>query len=305
MSCASDDYTVCGNTEPDVAGYPVKVRLSLSAAPTGGTRASSGLIPDYENFIWDVWVVQYSANGILLSGGTRHYRGNVDVGTLQVTDADMTADNGTQGVTLMSGQSTVCIVANMYPREMSPTVNWPDNLEAFKRMKVDVEEKLQQAAAGTLEQMPMCGYWTGNVEQGTMLSTELGRMFVKVRVTLTNGTGEDLTGVDVSLTNVPKKISLFPDVQGDPLGADCYTDALAGDRIETLAAKGDGRTASLYYYMAPNTCNDAEYATTLNVSTGEGIKGSLLLGNNPPSEAERNYSLYANSIYLFGITLNK
>ena len=68
-----------GLVEPRTAGEHTTVALTLETdevqdASAPGTRALSPLVPDAENLIRDIWVIQYDAQGVVRSLYTRHYR---------------------------------------------------------------------------------------------------------------------------------------------------------------------------------------------------------------------------------------
>ena len=70
--------TGCEQTEmPSNAniGKEVNVRFSLGMLPAEGTdtRASAPHLPEVENLIYDIWVLQFNENGILLDTETKYY----------------------------------------------------------------------------------------------------------------------------------------------------------------------------------------------------------------------------------------
>ena len=139
--------TGCEQTEmPGNAniGKEVNVRFSLGMLPAEGTgtRASAPHVPEVENLIYDIWVLQFNKNGILLDTETKYYPRKGESG-LYVEDFE---------ATLIAAQnSTVCLVVNTN----DPTISWPNNFPAFQRMLLDVQASNDLSRR---DRMPMCGY---------------------------------------------------------------------------------------------------------------------------------------------------
>ena len=189
----------CG---PDEAVAPVmeegrtaRVSLSLGMEPMTGTttRALAPHIPEVENLINDVWVLQFNSRGQRLTlpkpyddrgGAAGLYIDNYQVDLVAATN------------------STVCLVVNTGDLAIS----WPDNLPGFQRMLLDIE------ASNDLSQrdrIPMCGYWVGDVTDGMSLSVMLCRMMTRINLVLNNATGVGLNDLTVELVR-RSPISLSP-----------------------------------------------------------------------------------------------
>lgn len=264
----------------------VKVNLSLNAVSqvsVGDARTASPLIPDVENLIYDIWVVQYDHEGIITKNpGARHYRVN-EQGMLSVT----------QEMELAVMESTVCLLVNMgYGSDTAP-IAFPDNLTAFKQTLAEID--IVGANDGTLERMPMCGYWQGTVSQSTeALSVTLGRMMTRINLVLSNQTGNALTGVKAMLGNVPKQAHIFPSINSEASRPEMTT---LTDEIGNIAS---GSSATRYFYIAPNLW---EEATTLTLSATDKEELSIPLGNDAPDVEGGSIKLYPNNIYTFTINL--
>lgn len=172
-----------GNAE---IGKEVNVRFSLGMLPAEGTdtRASDPHVPEVENLIYDIWVLQFNENGILLDTETKYYPREGESGLF--------VENFK--ATLIAAQnSTVCLVVNTN----NPTISWPNNFPAFQRMLLDVQASNDLSRR---DRMPMCGYWQGNVNgDGQVLSALLCRMMTRINLVVNNQTGDALADGTVRL----------------------------------------------------------------------------------------------------------
>ena len=276
----------------------VTANVTLHLADIQGemTKASEGLYPEVENWIFDFFYVQFNADGISVRSG--HRRTNVTIGSLEVTEA----------VTLQTvpGNSTVTFIANITPAgstysyippwENGSTIRIADNIASYKTVKFDMTERLTQAEAGSLKHTPMCGYWVGPVTSNPFdLTATLGRMIVRLNVQVTNKSGAPLT--EVALKNAAAKAYIFPQVDNTPLDADAdYMDIPANP--VTIA---DGASATLYFYTAPNFCDsEGGKRTSLTFTKAGGQTASITLGNEVESG---DFNLYMNTIYNYNITV--
>jgi len=261
----------------------VEVTLTLSGAPLA--KADSPLIPDVENLIYDVWILQYDKMGLLIDIGTSHAR-ETDSGSLT---AKVTT-------TFAVGEgNTICVLANLDRGDASAVRTWPQTLTEFKTScnVVDISDDIVAANDGTLTDMPMFGYWEGdisNVDNNVQVS--LGRMLTRINLVINNKTASAV--YVTSITNASKKAYAFPDVNHEPLPDGAYYDITLN---QSVAAKG---AKELYFYTAPNFTDGTANATALNI-TG---KSPVILSNGSRSDDPRDYNLYHNSNYTFTINVN-
>ena len=287
----------------------VIVPISLGAAEYECDAATKGLapyIPDVENLIYDVWVVQYSSRGVLLPRATFHYRTTMS-GTL-VWDGMVYAGSTDQGIALVESTEpcTVCFIANMGDN----VPEWPDNIYSFREVMMPV---LDADASVALSRTPMCGYYYGPVTHGVGVNVSLGRMITRLNIVVNNQTGKDITDLVVSITNAPRYAHLYPHTEEIPLNtAEQSATRSHRDAGMTVAA---GDTKNLYYYIAPNLYG-ASWPTTLWTTCkvgGNAMMGAMILGDTHPSPSEnctyppiasstRDLRLYPNNQYTF--TLN-
>lgn len=298
-------------------GKLIEVPLSLIADGMdymGDTKATSPYIPDYENLIHDIWVTQYSSRGVLLSSTVKHYRPN-GPGQTKVTDLMVTLRESAE-------DCTVCLLVNAGNDPLQGAV-WPDNLETYKETMIPVS-MLTTAEGG--KKMPMNGFYQGPVppkdysdNDGSSggykggLNVSLGRMMCRLNIVFNNHLMPDgdtdyttITGLNVKLDNVPGKAHLLPTIN--------YTmpdKSILGKEEESVAVTLEkGESTTLYYYMAPNLYRydgGTDMRTRLTVTAAiQGLgerSGTLILGNDSPETADRDYRLYPNNNYTFTINL--
>lgn len=268
---------VCVDDEPKT----VEVVLSLSGAPLA--KADSPLIPDVENLIYDVWILQYDKMGLLIDKGTAHERAT--------SSGSLTA---TVTTTFAVGEgNTICVLANLDKGNASAARTWPQTLSEFKTScdVVDLSDDINAANAGTLEDMPMFGYWEGGISVETNnVQVSLGRMLTRINLVINNQSGS--TQTVKSMSKVSKKVYVFPDVDHAALPDDAYM------TVDINRDVASGKTAELYFYMAPNFTAGEDNATKLNIGSK-----TVILSNGSPSDSPRDFNLYHNSNYTFTINV--
>ena len=270
---------VCVDDEPKT----VEVVLSLSGAPLA--KAGSPLIPDVENLIYDVWILQYDKMGLLIDKGTSHERAT--------SPGSLTA---TVTTTFAVGEgNTICVLANLDKGNASAARTWPQTLNEFKTScnVIDLSSDIDGANAGTLEDMPMFGYWEGAIsaeDYYNNVQVSLGRMLTRINLVINNQSTSNQT-VE-SIDKASKKVYAFPDVDHAALPDSAYMTVAINQKVES------GKTAELYFYMAPNFTAGENNATKLNIG-GKNV----ILSNGAPSDSPRDFNLYHNSNYTFTINV--
>lgn len=268
---------VCVDDEPKT----VEVVLSLSGAPLA--KADSPLIPDIENLIYDVWILQYDKMGLLIDKGTSHERAT--------SSGSLTA---TVTTTFAVGEgNTICVLANLDKGNASAARTWPQTLNEFKTScnVIDLSSDIDGANDGTLEDMPMFGYWEGGISVETNnVQVSLGRMLTRINLVINNQSGS--TQNVTSMSNVSKKVYVFPDVDHAALPDSAYM------TVDIKRVVASGKTAELYFYMAPNFTAGEDNATKLNIGSE-----TVILSNGAPSDSPRDFNLYHNSNYTFTINV--
>lgn len=264
------------------------------------TKALKPYIPDVENLIFDIWVVQYSSRGVLLPRSIYHYRTGETVGDLKVTDLYV-AGSTSQGVQLVESAEdcTVCFLVNMGGN----VPEWPDNLISYQEIMMPV---LDADPSVALKRTPMCGFYRGPVTNGSQVTVSLGRMVARLNVILNNKSNENISGLEVRLDNVPRYAHIFPHINTIPFNAaeDSGYRILKDSGISISA----GGSKNLYYYTAPNLYADL-WPTTMTVSchldsSNKNVSGVMVLGDDRPSVTDdRDLRLYPNNQYTFTVNL--
>ncbi len=309
FAACSDDTVEVGARE-----FPAPITVSLNigqqpAATTGEVRATSPLTPDVENFIYDLWVLQFVTDGKLSQlAKSQHLRIN-DGGTTSVTG--LTAE-------LYPLKGYVCIIANRNPGNEKATfadifdsgtdTEACEDFDVFRLTPVTLD--LTAINSGGVDKVLMCGSWSGTPTTGQILSVQLGRMLARLNVTLENETGalfdkptkkngltED-TRLTSTLSNAATRTLLYPTTDANDWAEvkQVYTTLTDTElSLDTSAYK------TIYYYVAPNY--DAPHATTIQVTNKNSQTGVIVLGTNAPGSSNRDLNLYQNTIYNYTITL--
>lgn len=311
LACQKDDVVPL-----EKEGKMIQVPLNLEAESvcfSGDTKALTPYIPDYENLIYDIWVLQYSSRGVLLSSTVKQYRASEE-GRMKISDLDISLIESEE-------DCTVCLLVNMGSDPLND-MPWPDNLETYKRVMVPVE--MNSAEGGGLK-MPMNGFYHGPVppvdvdyiegegssEYNGGLNVTLGRMMCRINIILNNAlTTEgytEITRLDVRMENMPDKAHIFPTVE--------YVmpdRSILGSESDTVTKSiNPGESQNFYYYIAPNLYlyeeGGTDFRTKFHVNasiTNLGERsGTMILGNNGPDTPVRDYRLYPNNNYTFTINL--
>ena len=156
---------------------------------------------------------------------------------------------------------------------------------------IDLSSDIDGANDGTLEDMPMFGYWEGGISVETNnVQVSLGRMLTRINLVINNQSGS--TQNVTSMSNVSKKVYVFPDVDHAALPDSAYM------TVDIKRVVASGKTAELYFYMAPNFTAGEDNATKLNIGSE-----TVILSNGAPSDSPRDFNLYHNSNYTFTINV--
>lgn len=284
------------------------VTLCLNAAdPAGETdsKAVAPLIPDVENLIHDVWVIQYSERGVLYTGVDKFYRTSGEDGARYVT----------LQAQVMSGKSTICIIANLKNAKLptreffdveSLQASLPDNLPQFKNTLLNTHDFLWYINTNYKPiALPMFGYWEGTIDADSpeigseSLNVTLGRMFNRVNVTVANNSGSTMK--KIRFTNAAAKSYYFPQINSEALPDDAY--CTQNNAIETVWTIPSGNEGTMYFYWAANFCYGPQKATRMSFTMEDGSEYSCLLTNGPVTDENPDYNLYHNCNYTVTVTL--
>mgnify|MGYP003300027575 CR=1 FL=1 len=275
-------FTACKSAYDFPENETVEVTFSINGQ--ADSKADSPLIPDIENLIYDVWILQYDKMGLLIDAGTSHQRITASGSLMTTVTTDLAVGDG----------CTICILANL-DRGNTTARTWPQTLTEFKTSVeiVALQDKIEKANNGTLTEMPMFGYWEGNIDNEIdNIRVSLGRMLCRINLVINNTSAAAKT--ILKLDKVSVKGYAFPRIHHNPLPDDSYS------TIEINKSVAAGKSSELYFYTAPNFAASETNATKL-VIDGK----TVILSNDPPSQTtNRDYNLYHNSNYTFTININ-
>ena len=287
----------------------VTVQLTVSATDVlADTRSDMPLFPEQENWIWDFYYVQYDNEG--RTGGSGHIRSDATNGELSITAPVVIRE---------ANETTILVVANIEPAgaHYSDNPGWRIGSAIFigggqgylsnaKLTKFDMTKRLTRDSEGhysTLNHMPMCGYWEGKVTAGSNnypINIALGRMVTRMNVNITNNSNYDVD--TVTLNNVAMGAYVYPQYSNAPLASGDYLSAPVTQNVPIPR----GTTKTLYFYSAPNYC-DENHITSIQFHSGSRVSAPKELGSYIVDESDRSkndYNLYMNTIYTFNLTLN-
>ena len=297
-----------GGLQPEVAeGELIIVPVSVGTSDyecDDLTKSLVPYIPDVENLIHDIWVVQYSSRGVLLPRATYHYRTDAE-GSLVVDDVYY-SDSSTSGFALVESiePCTICFVANMGDN----VPEWPDNIHSYREIMMPV---LSTDYTDRLTKIPMCGYYHGPITHGTKVNVSLGRMITRLNLVINNHTEKQMTDLVVSISNAPRYAPIYPNTDLTPFNT-------AEEEVRDFSDSGlileAGESINVYYYIAPNLYGES-WPTILWTSCnldGVPMKGAMILGDTAPEPSEneswppvaseeRDLRLYPNNLYTFTI----
>jgi hypothetical protein len=298
----------CGDADTVDLETPPCVTVSLRVAPPTpasptDVRATSPLDPDRENFIYDLWVLQFVVDGHITQLATdrvQHLR----------VDAEGTATVTGQAAQLYALPSYVCVIANRNYQQ--PQATFADifdagtDTEACQQFDVfslqAVTLDLAAINAGEVDKVLMSGYWKGTPTDGQTLNIQLGRMLARLNVTITNSTGAAIKNLTSTLSNAATRTLLYPTLDAADWAQIDPAMTTLTDKIGTLKASA---STTLYYYVAPNYCADAAQSTKLTLTNGNKTTEAIVLGTDAPGTTSRDLNLYYNTQYNFTVTLTE
>ncbi len=290
----------------DSADEPQKmttVTLNLGCVDPG-VKSNSPQIPDVENLIHDVWVIQYSDRGVLIN--QKFYR---------VGDAGLR--NVSLAVDVIAVRSTICVITNLNKINTSTTTffdipslqaNLPDNLDTYRNTLLDVEHLIKCMNSNVkVQAVPQFGYWEGDLtSSSTSINIVLGRMLSRFNLNIRNiandnasdDAGRKLTRV--TFVNAPVKAYYFPRLNSGYLPDEAYcTDP---EMLETTMSLPESHTADLYFYWAPNFCASSDRAMKMIFTNAAGEQYSCYLTDGPSGE-DRDWKTYHNCNYTISVRI--
>lgn len=218
------------------------------------TMATTPLLPDEENLIRDIWVIQYDAQGVSRTLYTKHYRQTaVPVRELQSFPIELAVLPG----------CTICFVANLNHGQTGLASPWENTLVGFMGQYNEIAYRSGTGVEGIpdAQNLYMFGYYKGDITSSTSsLNVMLGRMLSRINLVVENATGVSLTDVEVTIGNAVRRAYYFVRTEKPVLSSADYISFT--DTPGTLAA---GQTAYLFYYIAPNLSPAPGEETTVTI----------------------------------------
>lgn len=236
------------------------------------TKATSSLLPDVENLIRDIWVIQYDAQGVIRARYTKHYRETaVPARELQSFPVELA----------VLPNCTICFVVNLNPGQTGLASPWANTLIGFKNQYKEVTYRSGTGIEGLpdAQGLYMFGCYEGDITESTpSLDVTLGRMLSSINLVVENTTGVALNDVKITVDNAVRRAYYYVRTENPVL-----SDADYISFTDTPGMLDAGQTAYLFYYVAPNLVPAAGKETTVTVQAKKnGVSvstGAVALGN--------------------------
>lgn len=331
-------FTSCSDNIPDDGTGNVSdgsLTISVSATdfewgqvPYGYSRASDPMIPEMENSLKTLAILQFDSEGNL-----RRELGTADKPFKYINLVNETTPNGvlTYNITLASNEfyhgvnCVICIMANV-PEEEVMKVVFTDqenkvntNLKTFRTEKITIPYVTDSSAddsyglqIGHVKRIYMFGEYTGDVTSETQwLNIGLGRMISRLEFEIKSDVDViEGYGLYLGIKNLEKEVYFY---HGETSPNNLFTEATP---FNILAKVVSGETVDLskgvkiFFYVAPRIANNPEDATSLNFwytntepDSTNTPNYTLPLGNHKPGSDVGDYSLNRNTYYKFYVRL--
>lgn len=265
----------------------VKVSIGLTTTSLvcdASTRAPQPMAPEYENAIRNLWILQFDSEGLLIAKEHKELNGFQLSTTLE-------------DVTLKTGRCTVCIVGNLTEED---TPEWPDNLNGFKELKIDLGWMKELNNGIGDRSVPLFGYYEGEISKATTaINVALGRLICRLNIAISAKNEGVFSNVRIMLKRAQTKSYLFPsDTYLNPDGD--YAEEMVTNRAEKLSKDFSYH----YYYMAENVTTGTNFneRTQLQIKAvkrGKELTKTIDLGRRDIED----YSILRNNNYTFNIIL--
>lgn len=307
-ACSANEDLIPSRPDSNKENENITVQLNLQT-PTFNveeTRASAPLDPENENPMYNIWVLHFNHEQLLIPEDTKY----ISFGTMGTL-----SDIGRQiDLTLNSSNpnGTICIVANLEAKTTenkpsSPNNNnrkWANTLPLFKKELLALPIETQSSSTvGLPNAMYMYGYYQGNLASSQAINITLGRMVARLDIKIDMASGEEsFSNIKMQLKNAPIQIHYSP-MEINDSETSIYKDF----PIENLGALSSTSSAiSRYYYIGENINPEPGKETVLEIKATPSGKSektyTIKLGANAPGTSN-DYSLYRNNNYTFNINL--
>lgn len=264
---------------------------SIESQEIGQMRSTSPLSPEKENLIYDIWVFQYDAQGILRERFTQRFRETAASGVLKLTPFSARL--------APLKNCTVCMVANLNPGVENPPAPWPGTWAQFLEAHTTIsysdipgESGLPDIEKGLYMFGCYHGDISGSAETPTVINIALGRMLSRLNLTVTNETGVNLSNFKVTIENVVTKAYFYPRTENPIFSTGDLTSFTS-----SLSSMDSKTSKTLYYYVAPNIDPASDEETRIKVESqknGAQVSATVSLGGslgNTTINRNNNYTI--------------
>lgn len=333
-------FTSCSDNIPDdETGNVSDGSLTISVSATdfewgqvsyGYSRASDPMIPEMENSLKTLAILQFDSEGNL-----RRELGTADKPFKYINLVNETTPNGvlTYDITLASNEfyygvnCAICIMANV-PEEEVMKVVFTDqenkvntNLKTFRTEKITIPYVTNPSAddsyglqIGHVKRIYMFGEYTGDVTRETkQLNIGLGRMISRLEFEIKSDVNvNEGYGLYLGIKNLEKEVYFY---HGETSPNNLFTEANPFNILEKGVSGEDvdlKEGVKIFFYVAPRMANNPENATSLNFwytntkpESNDKADYTLPLGNHKPGSEVGDYSLNRNTYYKFFVNLTK
>lgn len=295
--------------------------------PYNSSRAVDPLIPEMENSIKTLAILQFDSEGSLrreLGSSDKPYK-YINLVTQNSPDGVLSYDITLNSSEFFHGENcAICVLANI-PEEEVLKVVFTDqenkvntNLSTFRKGKIEIPYVTDPSAEdsyglqiGHVKNIYMFGEYTGDVLSDTkQLNIGLGRMIsrleinIKSEVPVKNG-----YSLYLGIKNLEKEVYFY---HGETSPGSLFTEEYPFDILkngvsdETVDLQNG---VKIFFYVAPRMSDNKEGATSLNFWYTDGTPDpsspdyTLPLGNRSPDNSIGDYSLNRNTYYMFYVNL--
>ena len=313
----------CSRPDEKDEGKLIKVPLRISVASPDeqtlqpGSKAGSQMDPENLNPIKSLAVFQYDGEGNLRNEIYRDETGSYDEnlfyhdytqgGTLP-GELSVTLD-----LTLRTGATTICLIANMPKEECDSIRRNCRYLYNFQNFQTEVPyENMKELSEtdlgeGHLTTSYMSGYYQGNIQSGETLSVTLGRLISNFNIGIIvsdehSWNYQQPQEIKLQLENIPMQTFVFPPRVSDYEGLDIPRGTFREEPMQVSSTE----YTRCYYYVAAFAALTEDDACRLRISTtinGQNREATVLLGNDEPGTPDRSYNVWRNSNYTFNLRL--
>lgn len=333
--CMSCSENIPVNENGNVSDGSLTLSVSVAdfewgQVPYGFSRASDPLIPEMENSLKSLAILQFDSEGNL-----RRELGTVQKPFRYIDLVSETSPNGvlTYNITLDENEfyhgnnCAICIMANVPEKEVMKVVFINDeygnivntNLKTFRKQSIKIpyvtdltEEDSYGLQIGHVKRIYMFGEYTGDVTSSTkQLNIGLGRMVSRLQIEIKSDEEvKEGYGLYLGIKNLEQEVFFY---HGETSPNNLFTEKnpfnILGDKGVSGEAVDLKKGVKIFFYVAPRMANNPNDATSLNFWYTDTTPDpnnpdyTLPLSNHKPGGDVGDYSLNRNTYYMFFVNL--